>query len=155
MEFDTLEDAWEFWLKNGRQMGFDVRKHYINKSKKDGKITSRGFVCAKQGIRSPKKEDMIRTHNRDDTRTNCPVKLYVSLVQETEKYKVTDFIEEHNHTLHPLETVYMMRSQWKISEVHAELIELACSSGIKPKVAHELMSREASGRANLGFTELD
>ena len=53
-------------------MGFDVRKHYINKSKKDGKITSRGFVCAKQGIRGSEKEDLIRTHNRDDTRINCP-----------------------------------------------------------------------------------
>ncbi|KAL0011331.1 hypothetical protein SO802_006439 [Lithocarpus litseifolius] len=31
MEFDTLEDAWEFWVKYGRQVGFDVRKHYINK----------------------------------------------------------------------------------------------------------------------------
>ncbi|XP_065625239.1 protein FAR1-RELATED SEQUENCE 5-like isoform X2 [Quercus suber] len=155
MEFDTLEDAWEFWLKYGRQMGFDVRKHYINKSKKDGKITSRGFVCAKQGIRGLEKEDMIRTRNRDDTRTNCPVKLYVSLVREIGKYKVTDFIEEHNHTLHLSETVHMMRSQRKISEVHAGLIELASSSGIKPKAAHELMSREAGGRANLGFTELD
>ena len=45
MEFDTLEDAWEFWVKYGRQVGFDVRKHYINKSKNDGKVTSRGFVC--------------------------------------------------------------------------------------------------------------
>ena len=98
---------------------------------------------------------MIRTRNRDDTRTNCPVKLYVSLVRETGKYKVTDFIEEHNHTLHLSETVYMMRSQRKISEVHAGLIELASSSGIKPKAAHELMSRKASGSANLGFTELD
>ena len=98
---------------------------------------------------------MIRTCNRDDTRTNCPVKLYVSLVRETGKYKVTDFIEEHNHTLHLSEIVYMMRSQRKISEVHAGLIELASSYGIKPKAAHKLMSREAGGRANLGFTELD
>ena len=30
MEFNTLEDAWDFWVKYGRQMGFDVRKHYIN-----------------------------------------------------------------------------------------------------------------------------
>ena len=80
MEFDTLEDAWEFWLKYGRHMGSDVRKHYINKSKKDGKITLRGFICAKQGIRVSEKEDMIRTRNQDDTRTNYPVKLYVSLV---------------------------------------------------------------------------
>ena len=68
---------------------------------------------------------------------------------------MTDFIEEHNHTLHLSETVYIMRSQWKISKVHAGLIELASSYGIKPKTTHELMSREASGRANLGFTELD
>ena len=34
------------------------------------------------------------------------------------------------------------------------MIELA-SSRIKPKAAHELMSREVGGRANLGFTKLD
>ena len=87
--------------------------------------------------------------------TNCPVKLYVSLVREAEKYKVTNFIEEHNHTLHLSETIYMMRSQRKISEVHVGLIELASSSGIKPKATHELMSREVGRRGNLGFTELD
>ena len=59
MEFDTLEDAREFWVKYGRQVGFDVRKYYINKSKNDGKVTSKGFVCAKQGIRGKEKEDMV------------------------------------------------------------------------------------------------
>ena len=98
---------------------------------------------------------MIRTRNRDETRNNFPIRLYVSLVQETGKFKVSDFVGEHNHTLHLSEIVYMMRSQQKISEVHAGLIELASSSGIKPKAAHELMSREAGGRVNLGFTELD
>ena len=92
-------------------MGFDVRKHCINKSKKDGMITSRGFVCAKHGIRGKEKEDMIRTRNQDDTRTNCLVRLYVSLVRESGKFKVSDFVGEHNHTLHLSEIVYMMRSQ--------------------------------------------
>ena len=116
MEFDTLEEAWEFGVKYGRQMGFGVRKHYINKSKKDGNVTSRGLVCAKQGIRGTKEEDIILTHNRDYTRTNCPLRLYVSLVQETRKYKVADFVGEHNHTLHLSEIVYMMRSQQKFQK---------------------------------------
>ena len=107
------------------------------------------------GIRGKEKEDMIHTRNQHDTRTNCPVRFYVSLVRESGKFKVSDFVREHNHTLHLSEKVYMMRSLRKISEVHAGLIELASSSGIKPKVAHELMSREVVGRANLGFTELD
>ena len=68
---------------------------------------------------------------------------------------MSNFVGEHNHTLHLSETVYMMRSQQKISEVHEGLIELASSSRLKPKAAHKLMSREAGGRANLGFTELD
>ena len=98
---------------------------------------------------------MIRTRNRDETRNNFPVRLYVSLMRETGKFKVSDFVGEHNHTLHLSEIVYMMRSQQKISEVHAGLIELASSSGIKPKTAHELMSKEAGGRVDLGFTKLD
>jgi zinc finger SWIM domain-containing protein 3 len=73
MQFDTVEDAWKFWLNYGKQMGFDVRKHYINKSKKDGKVTSRGFVCAKEGFRDI--GDSLGIRDRDDTRCNCHVRL--------------------------------------------------------------------------------
>ena len=38
-------------------MGFSVRKHYLNKSKIDGEITSRRFLCAKEGIRKADKRD--------------------------------------------------------------------------------------------------
>ena len=54
---------------------------------------------------------MIRTRNRDETRNNFPVRLYVSLMRETGKFKVSDFVGEHNHTLHLSKIVYMMRSQ--------------------------------------------
>ena len=135
MEFDTLEDAWEFWLDYGNQMGFDVRKHFINKSMKDGMVTSRGFVCAKEGIRRVE-GDGLCIRDRDDTRTNCPVRLYVKLERATGKYKVSNFVGEHNHILHLPENVYLMRSQQKMSEVHAGLIDLASSSGMKPKATN-------------------
>ena len=54
---------------------------------------------------------MIRTRNQDDTRTNCLVRLYVSLVRESGKFKVSDFVGEHKHILHLSEIVYMMRFQ--------------------------------------------
>ena len=47
-----------------------------------------------------------------------------------------------------------MRSQQNNSDVHAALIKLASFSRNRPKAAHELMSREVGGRANLGFIEL-
>lgn len=79
----------------------------------------------------------------------------VSLVRETGKYKVYDFVLEHNHVFHLAATTFMMQSEQKMSDVQAFAIDLAYASGIKPKEMHELMSREAGGRANLGYTGID
>ena len=49
----------------------------------------------------------------------------------------------------------MMRSQRMISEAQAFVVNLAYAYGIQPKATHELMSREAGGRANLGYIEID
>ena len=73
MQFDTIEDAWKFWLNYGKKMGFDLRKHYINKSKKDGKVTLRGSVCAKEGVRDV--GDSLGIRDRDDIRCNCYIRL--------------------------------------------------------------------------------
>ena len=59
MEFDTLEAAWMFWKNYGKQMGFSVQKHYTNKSKIDGEITSRRFLCSKEGTRKRDKRDYL------------------------------------------------------------------------------------------------
>ena len=42
-----------------------------------------------------------------------------------------------------------------MSNVQAFAIDLAYAFGIKPKEIHELMSREAGGRANLGYIGID
>jgi len=78
-----------------------------------------------------------------------------TLIRETRKYKVYDFVAEHNHLLHLEETIYMMRSHRKMLEVQAFEIDLAYASGISPKATHALMIREAGGRENLGYIELD
>ena len=49
----------------------------------------------------------------------------------------------------------MLPSQRIITDVQAIEIELADNSGIQPKLAHELMSRQVGGRENLGFTKQD
>jgi hypothetical protein len=79
--------------------------------------------------------------------------LYLTLLQETRKYKVYDFVAEHNHILHLEETVHMMRSHREMSKIQVFAIDLACASGITLKATHALMSREAGGRANLGYTK--
>ena len=51
--------------------------------------------------------------------------------------------------------VHMLPSQRIITDVQAIEIELANNSGIQPKLAHELMSRQVRGRENLGFIKQD
>ncbi|XP_038713492.1 protein FAR1-RELATED SEQUENCE 5-like [Tripterygium wilfordii] len=113
MEFDTLDEAWEHWCHYGKQVGFSTRKSFLNRSKLDEKVTTRGFVCSKHGVRL---EDKRRVHSshRDETRTNCHARLLVRLKRESVR-----------------------------------------SAGIKPKDAHELMSREAGGRDSLGYIASD
>jgi zinc finger SWIM domain-containing protein 3 len=45
-----------------------------------------------------------------------------------------------------------MTSQRKILEVQAFEIEAADDSGIRPKAAYELASRQVGGRMNLNYT---
>jgi zinc finger SWIM domain-containing protein 3 len=59
---------------------------------------------------------------------------------------------EHNHLLHLPETRHLMASQRKISELQAFEIETADDSGIRPKAAHELASRQVGGPLNLSYT---
>ncbi|XP_038699685.1 protein FAR1-RELATED SEQUENCE 5-like [Tripterygium wilfordii] len=155
LEFNTLDEAWNYWIDYDKHMGFSVRKAFVNKSEKDVRVTMRGFVCSEEGVRRVDQRQLNPDSHRDETRTNCPVKLSLSLVQDSGKYRVYEFVAEHNHLLHLANITYMMRSQRNISEVQGFEIDLACSAGIKLKKAHELMSRQAGGRSNLGFTKDD
>ncbi|XP_048503032.2 protein FAR1-RELATED SEQUENCE 5-like [Beta vulgaris subsp. vulgaris] len=152
MEFDSIDDAWNFWLEYGGKMGFNVRKHYMNKN--NGDVSSRRFLCANEGYRRPTKEGIV-LHSRSETRTSCKVRLGISLIKTTVRYIVHDFVSEHNHTLHLPGTRHLLSSQRKISEVQACEIDLADDSGIKPKVAHELLGAHVGGSTNLGYTHLD
>ncbi|KAJ1694801.1 hypothetical protein LUZ63_011499 [Rhynchospora breviuscula] len=103
MEFESVDEAWKFWLNYGAKMGFCVRKHFKNCSK-NGKITSRGFVCSNEGFYS-KKSNYVEKRGgrakcvRPETRTGCKVRMGVKLVKGSGKYMVYDFVGEHNHTL--------------------------------------------------------
>uniref|UniRef100_A0A803LR97 FAR1 domain-containing protein n=1 Tax=Chenopodium quinoa TaxID=63459 RepID=A0A803LR97_CHEQI len=154
MEFDSVEDAWNFWLQYGGKMGFNVRKHYENRSK-DGQVTSRRFVCSKEGFRQPDKRDHLTTNSRAERRTGCKVRIGIILIRFTWKYQVHDFVSEHNHVLHPPETSHLLPSQRKISEIQAIEIELADDSGIRPRAAHEFIGAHVGGSSNLGYTHRD
>ncbi|KAL8488238.1 hypothetical protein ACS0TY_024501 [Phlomoides rotata] len=153
MKFDSQEDAWKFWVEYGFRKGFGVRKHFHNKSRNTGIITSFTYVCCKEGVRNKSELDNLPQNPRLETRTNCNVRMRARLVDG--KYEVTEFIEKHNHPLHLRDTVHMLSSQRNITEVQAYEIDLAEDVGLKQKSTFQLMSRQARGRDGIGYTLLD
>ncbi|XP_073138395.1 protein FAR1-RELATED SEQUENCE 5-like [Henckelia pumila] len=153
MIFNSLDKAWKFWIEYGEKIGFGVRKHYFNKNKNTGVITSVKYVCCKEGVRKEDKRDSSTRNPWLETRTNCKVRLGVTFVDN--KYKVNEFIGEHNHPLHLQETVHMLASQRKVTEAQSYEIDLAEEVGLKQKSLFQLMSRHAGGIDGLGYTMLD
>ena len=116
------------------------------------KGTSCRFVCANEGHRSQDKRDHLTKCPRAETRTECQVFMNLKTDRKKGNLKVSELSLEHNHTLHPPETLRLMVSQRKISELQAFEIETADDSGIMPQAAHEFASRQVGGPINLGYT---
>ncbi|KAL7240140.1 hypothetical protein ACSBR2_005916 [Camellia fascicularis] len=63
----------------------------VTKAKKDGVMTSRKFVCCKEGEREKDKRE---------TRTNCNTFVHISFKRDLSKWIVSKFDNNHNHPLH-------------------------------------------------------
>ena len=119
IEFRNSDEAWAFWLSYGGHKGFEVRKRYTNKRQSDEKITSCKFVCANEGHRLKDKRDHLTKCPRAETRTDCQVHMNLKLDRKKEILKVSDVFLEHNHKLHLPETIHLMVSQRKNSDLQA------------------------------------
>ena len=142
MRFTNPDEGWLFWVAYGGRTGFDVRKRCTNVSKMDGKVTSCRYVCSNEGHRRKKETEHVTKCFRAETRTNCKARMVISLYRRAGNYEVIDVVLEHNHPLHLPETFHLMKSQQKISELQAFKIETADDSGIRPKAAYELATRQ-------------
>jgi zinc finger SWIM domain-containing protein 3 len=88
-----------FWNTYGGNIDFEVRKRYSNKRKPDGKVRSCRFVCSKEGHREQDKRDHLVKCLHYETRTDCPVRMSLTLDREIEDYEVSYLVLEHNHAL--------------------------------------------------------
>jgi FAR1 DNA-binding domain len=88
-----------FWRIYGGKKVFGVRKNYDSKSKKDGIITLKVFFLLQRRYMRKNKRDHLTKNSHTETRTNCHVLLQMKFDRGSQKYKVTDFISEHNRPL--------------------------------------------------------
>lgn len=154
MEFECEDDAYMYYNKYARLIGFSIRKEYVNKNKTYGYVTSRKLTCYKEGERGDDKRTLTVKKPRKETRTGCSAHIVISR-QPNEKYQIVSFEATHNHPLVPKSCAHLLPSQRSIKGAQAFEINLADDSGINPKSAFDYASLQAGGRPNLGYTLTD
>ncbi|KAI8534937.1 hypothetical protein RHMOL_Rhmol10G0135400 [Rhododendron molle] len=110
MEFESEQEAYDFYNEYARISGFCVRRHWRTLSKIDGILIARMFVCNKEGQKEIDKRSLVVEQPHKETRSNCLASMYVSLNRNTSKWVVKKFEENHNHVLHLPEHSHLLKS---------------------------------------------
>ncbi|XP_054807435.1 protein FAR1-RELATED SEQUENCE 7-like isoform X2 [Prosopis cineraria] len=87
LEFESADDALKFYTLYAKHAGFKVRIGQLYRSRTDGSVSSRRFVCSKEGCQL-------------SSRTGCPAYIRVQK-RDSGKWVVDHFIKGHNHELEP------------------------------------------------------
>ncbi|XP_052148968.1 protein FAR1-RELATED SEQUENCE 5-like isoform X2 [Oryza glaberrima] len=115
MEFDDEDKAYEFYNRYAGHVGFSVRKSSSDKSAEN--ITrSRTFVCSREGFRKDKKGAKEVKRPRPETRIGCPARMSIKITSDG-KYRISEFVPDHNHQPAPPSTMHMLRSQRVLTEL--------------------------------------
>ncbi|CAB4318391.1 unnamed protein product [Prunus armeniaca] len=160
MEFESEEASKAFYNSYARRTGFSTRVSMSRRSRRDGAIIQRSFVCAREGFRVDKhgkpgsdREGRVK-RPRPETRVGCKAMLVVK-IQDSGKWVVSAFVKEHNHELVPPERVHCLRSHRHVSGAAKSLIDTLQGAGIGPRGIMSALVKEYGGIKNIGFTERD
>jgi hypothetical protein len=111
MVFESEEKAYKYYVNYAGNVGFSVRKGWWDKAAKSSS-RSRVYVCSREGFRS--KKEAKRPHA--ETRMGCPARIAIQL-SPGGKYRVTEFLEDHNHQLAAPFDIEMMKSPRVLTDV--------------------------------------
>ncbi|XP_044490195.1 protein FAR1-RELATED SEQUENCE 5 isoform X1 [Mangifera indica] len=157
MEFESEEAAKAFYNSYARRVGFSTRVSSSRRSRRDGAIIQRQFVCAKEGFRNlneKRTKDREIKRPRTVTRVGCKASLSVKM-HNSGKWVVSSFFKEHNHELVPPDQVHCLRSHRQISGPAKTLIDTLQAAGMGPRRIMSALIKEYGGISKVGFTEVD
>ena len=150
MQFNNEEVAYKFYNDYALKLGFSVRRYSWAKNAQ-GVMVRKAYVCSKQGW---KKSSGNPTRSKPDSRCGCPARMVLRRLLN-EKYVVRTLINDHNHELAPSFMTPMLRSHYKVTEVHVVVAEIADSVDIATRKTYNLCACIDGGRENVPFTPID
>ncbi|XP_077244592.1 protein FAR1-RELATED SEQUENCE 5-like [Tasmannia lanceolata] len=156
MELESEEAARIFYSAYARRVGFRSRISKNRRSRKDGEIIARKFVCCKEGFRAKqhenKKDRIYRP--RAITREGCEAMIMVKKIN-TGKWVVSKFVKGHNHPLLDPSKPRYLRSNSNVSYTSKKLTEISDGARIGENGIMSACSTKDGRNSNAGFTEQD
>ncbi|XP_016185197.1 putative protein FAR1-RELATED SEQUENCE 10 [Arachis ipaensis] len=118
MEFCTVGEARELYTSYSKLKGFAIRKSKRVKNAK-GEIVRYTFVCNRQGFRHKKWLDKLdrKKEHKPITRCRCVAEMRIKKNHTNRKWFVSQFGDDHNHTLLSERFIRYLPSHKNMSDV--------------------------------------
>ncbi|XP_020979244.1 protein FAR1-RELATED SEQUENCE 5-like [Arachis ipaensis] len=156
LEFRTEDEACQFYNAYSCWHGFVMRKDDVVKDNQ-GRIISRQLVCNKEGWRNMRYLDMDdrSRESRSLTRTKCPARLRVKLDYSCGRWKVSCFVESHNHDLTPPQFAHLVPANRRLTVTDRVQVENLHNFGVKSCHIMGYIAFQKGGYRHAGFTRKD
>ncbi|XP_017620246.1 protein FAR1-RELATED SEQUENCE 3-like isoform X1 [Gossypium arboreum] len=117
MEFDSEGDAKTYYDEYCRHMGFNSKVGQLSRSKTDGTVVAREFVCGKDGLKRRSAD-------------SCDAMLRIEL--KGDKWVVTKFVKEHRHSVTSPSKVHYLRPRRHFAGAAKTMVDTCQGVGIVP-----------------------
>ncbi|KAL4296577.1 hypothetical protein GQ457_12G029480 [Hibiscus cannabinus] len=117
MEFDSEGAAKTYYDEYCRLMGFSSKVGQLSRSKTDGTIVAREFVCGRDGVKRRSAD-------------SCDAMLRIEL--KSDKWVVTKFVKEHKHSAMSPNKVHYLRPRRHLAGAEKSMVDGYQGVGIVP-----------------------
>ncbi|TXG52763.1 hypothetical protein EZV62_021932 [Acer yangbiense] len=149
MEFDSQDDAYSFYLKYSKFIGFGISKKSSRRSKISGEFIDVKIVCIRYGLK--KEKDVSGT--RHSQKVDCKAILHVKK-NSNGKWYAHNFVKDHTHELFPAHAHHLPCHRSIDSSVK-ENIDTLHAVGVGTSKIYAAMAKKHGGYENIGFLEKD
>ncbi|KAK1398645.1 hypothetical protein POM88_008508 [Heracleum sosnowskyi] len=157
--FHSMEKGMIFYQEYGMLSGFNTRRS-TEKTDDDNNIVSKYVVCSRAGFNEKKSivpsknSSQVRRRRTISNRCCCHAKIILRIVSG-KTYRISAFVEEHNHDLVAKDGRQFMRVNRQMSTISRKFVFDAANVNIGVSKSHSFMKEQVGGYANVGATVRD
>ncbi|QHO53710.1 hypothetical protein S245_005150 [Arachis hypogaea] len=157
LHFPDRSVAFSFYNLYAKMNGFSARKSRIRRNVNND-VTQQAFVCFRQGFRDLCSDNDAARRKREPrptTRCGCGAEMRVHIHEETGRWIVSYFQEEHNHEMLDDMLTFMLPRHRKMNSAAIDQMNMMLKVGIKTPQIYSSFVHTAGGFHNVPFLKRD